>query len=240
MHLDHSPSCRRDCHLLGNELIGILVGDWNFVENRHDKSNNCGHLASEYKKLVFLNLITVLQIEDRFPSSNQICYSWDNKRWNGERVLARLDKVYAFQDVGGQQTMTHYKVLGDSNHSNHLPVKYRILLKPSKNKRRSSYKMGSLHLKNPSVIARINRIWNENSGLSFFNQLKKCVKFYREFCVQKAKEWRQAEMNMRKLYEEATALLQANPKNMLYQSSLSKNAAKLKLFESKKVAGQRV
>ena len=90
-----------------------LVGDWNFVENRRDKSSNCGRLASEYKKLVFLNLITALQVEDWFPSSNRICYSWDNKRRNGEQVLARLDRVYAFLDVGGQQKMTHYEILGD-------------------------------------------------------------------------------------------------------------------------------
>ena len=71
--------------------------------------------------------------------------------------------------------------------------------------------MVSLHLKDPAVIARINRIWNENSGLLFFNRFRKCVKFYCEFCVRKAKEWRQAEMSLRKLHEKATAVLQANP-----------------------------
>ena len=106
----------------------IFVGDWNFVENRCNKSTSYGHLALEQEKLVFSDLTSALQVEDCFPASNQIWFSWDNKCQNGVRVLARLDRIYSFQAANATQVMTHYEILGNNNHSDHLPVKGRIML----------------------------------------------------------------------------------------------------------------
>jgi exonuclease III len=115
----------------------VLAGDWNFVEHRHDKSNNCGRLVNDGERIIFSQLLDALQVEDNFPSGNKIKFSWDNRRRDGTKVLARLDRIYAFQATGTFKSVADYEILGDSNHSDHLPVRHKILLQPKEKKKSS-------------------------------------------------------------------------------------------------------
>lgn len=128
----------------------ILAGDWNFVSNQRDKTNECGRLVSGVEAGIFAQLLDLLQVQDTFPSSNRIRFNWDNRRRTGLRVLARLDRIYAFNSRGNASAVEEYFILGNSSHSDHLPVWCRITLQ-SEPKRKSTYKMNSLSLsKGPS------------------------------------------------------------------------------------------
>jgi len=107
----------------------ILSGDWNFVETRADKSNNCGRMVSQAERRTFEQLLGALNVGDHFPRTNPIKYSWDNRRRDGVRVLARLDRIYSTNPAGGQtSTVAEYFIRGDSAHSDHLPVWGKFLL----------------------------------------------------------------------------------------------------------------
>jgi exonuclease III len=115
-------SLPRDCKWL-------MVGDWNVVERRVDKSTSCGKIMTDGEKFVFEQLLSALKVEDAFPNTSPIKYSWDNKRRDGVRVLARLDRIYSFQPPSlDSQPMSEYYIRGDSNHSDHLPGWGKVLL----------------------------------------------------------------------------------------------------------------
>jgi endonuclease/exonuclease/phosphatase family metal-dependent hydrolase len=61
-------------------------------------------------------------VEDNFPRNNRIRFSWDSRRRDGSRILARLDRFYSFNYLGVNATEVDYRILGDSVHSDHLPV----------------------------------------------------------------------------------------------------------------------
>lgn len=70
-------------------------------------------------------------VEDRFSLANPIRYSWDNKKNDGVRILARLDRICSFQALTlGLETVEDYHIRGDNAHSDHLVVwcKLRLLL----------------------------------------------------------------------------------------------------------------
>ena len=62
------------------------------------------------------------------------------------RFLACLDQIYSFQIGGYVSTLTKYEILGIDNHSNHLLVKEKVLFQLEE-KKKPSYKMSTLHLK---------------------------------------------------------------------------------------------
>lgn len=132
----------------------VFIGDWNFVEQARDKSNlTPSHISGEEKRL-FNTLKEVLQVEDKFPISNRIKYSWDNRRSGSGRVLARLDRIYSYIDNGKEVSCNDYRILGDSSHSDHLPV-WRQLTLVEEEKRKSTYVMSNLYLKDPWVQAKV-------------------------------------------------------------------------------------
>ena len=81
-------SLSRDCRW-------VFSSDWNFVERAMDKSNLKESIMSELEKRIFGELKDTFQLEDPFPDSNSIRFSWDSKRQDGSRVMARLDRSYA-------------------------------------------------------------------------------------------------------------------------------------------------
>jgi len=165
----------------------ILCGDWNFVENSKDKSSLCGKLVSPIESQVFNSLISALCVEENFPRTNPIKFSWDNRRQDGARVLAQLDRIYSFQADGGQASpVAEYFIKGDSNHSDHLPVWGKFLLKNAPI-RKSSYKMSARYLEDDFVKTKISHIWSIHSVGFFFGKLRKVVKFYKEYCLKEAK-----------------------------------------------------
>jgi hypothetical protein len=92
-------------HTLPRDCKWILGGDWNFVEYRGDKSSSCGRVVIDSERLAFNQITSALQVEDNFSASNQIKFSWDNRRRNGIRVLARLDRIYSFQSTEALRTI---------------------------------------------------------------------------------------------------------------------------------------
>jgi len=66
------------------------------VEQSINKSNFCGQLISQVKRLAWE------QFEIFFNSKGRLRYSRDNRCKDKIRVLARLDKLYAPKGMGAQ------------------------------------------------------------------------------------------------------------------------------------------
>ena len=90
------------------------------MELSRDKSNSRLSATTEIEKRIFGELKTLFQVADNFPQGGPIRYSWDSKKNDGLRVLARLDRFYSFPEAAVSHA--DYRILGDSNHSDHLPV----------------------------------------------------------------------------------------------------------------------
>jgi hypothetical protein len=93
-------------------------------------------------------------------------------------VLARLDRIYSYNPVGNVPAVEEYYILGNSTHSDHLPVWCKLVLQPEP-KRKSSYKMNSFFLKDPVVKENFTKIWATQPHLGFFGKVHRCLKFYR-------------------------------------------------------------
>jgi endonuclease/exonuclease/phosphatase family metal-dependent hydrolase len=157
--------------VLPRDCRSILVGDFNFVENRTNKSSMCGKLIPVGEKIVFTQLTSLLGVEDNFSPSGPIRFTWDNKRRDGMRVLARLDRIYVFQATApGLEPVEEYVIKGDSVFSDHLAVWYKLALL-SKPKRRSTYKMSTFFLKDKEVRLQVERIWRANPNQKFFGRM---------------------------------------------------------------------
>ena len=59
------------------------------------------------------------------------------------------------------------------------------------------YVMNASFLKEQEVQANVSRILARHTQLPFFGELQRCVKYYREFCMARAKAKRQEESEMR-------------------------------------------
>jgi hypothetical protein len=68
--------------------------------------------------------------------------------------------------------------------------------------------------------------------------MRHCIKFYKEFCVKKAKERRLIELELRHKLNKAMETLQGNPGNLEAQNQVSTTASSLQGFERYKVEGQ--
>jgi len=76
----------------------ILAGDFNMVEQRHDRTNPYGRMILAAERTLFSNLKRHLHVDDNPRSDGSLLYSWDNFRDDGHRILARLDMVYLFKN----------------------------------------------------------------------------------------------------------------------------------------------
>jgi exonuclease III len=243
----YAPNSIRERCQLWNELIDtlpldckwVLAGDWNFVSSPGDKTSECGRLISGEEARIFAQLVDLVQVADPFPSTNRVKFSWDNRRRTGLRVLARLDRIYSYKQVGNVVPVEEYYIIGNSNHSDHLPVWCKIALQPEP-KRKSSYKMNSFFLKDPVVKDYFTKIWAAQPHLGFFGKIRRCLKFYRQFCIQKAQERRLKEEELRTELVHAMEVLQREPSNLGAQSKLSEVSDQLKEFENQKAEGLRI
>ena len=127
------------------------------MERAIDKSNLKESIMSEMEKRVFGELKDTFQLEDPFPTSNRIRFSWDNKRQDRSRVMAHLDRSYAFNLNGAITTGTNYRIIGNCVHSDHLPVWCKLWLEPE-TKRRSMFVMNASFLTETKVQENIKRI----------------------------------------------------------------------------------
>ena len=77
---------------------------------------------TKMEKRIFEELKEAFQLEDPFPASNRIHFTWDSKRQDGSRVMAHLDRSYSFGMNGAITSGSNYRILGECVHSDHLPV----------------------------------------------------------------------------------------------------------------------
>ena len=209
------------------------------MERAIDKSNLKESIITEVEKRIFEELKDAFQLEDPFPASNRIRFSWDSKRQDGSRVMARLDRSYTFIIPGAITTGANYRILGDCVHSDHLPVWRRLWLVPE-TKRKSSYVINASYLSEEKVQVNIRRIWEANSNLAFYGKIRRCVKYYKSFCIKRAQELKREECELRKKVEVATAWLQRDPSCQRWQDVLACASDSMKKFEKQKVASQQL
>jgi hypothetical protein len=223
----------RDCRWL-------LCGDWNSVETKEDKSTSCGKIMPDAESQVFQQLKLVLKIEDTFARTSPIRFTWDNKRRDGIRVLARLDRIYSFLDAPMTPApMAEYYIRGDSNHSDYLPVVGKFLLL-AEVRRASNYKMNACFMDDEAIKVGVYRIWNANPTLEFTGKLRKVVKFYKEYSIRQARERRKEEAALRLELQGAVMQLQRDPLNAEVQKLLGDLSDKLQVFELTRAEGLRV
>ena len=157
----------------------ILVGDFNMVEVRVDKSSHCSRIISKRERHLFNSLKEALGIHEPSRKDNGLRYIWNNLRLNGIRVLMRLDRVYAFAP-DNNQFFQNYKIHGNGSLFDHCPISILVQLGPEL-QRPSRWKMSTYYLK--ELKPRLKELWEaQPSEATFFRKLKCTVKFYREYC----------------------------------------------------------
>lgn len=84
---------------LPRDYRSTLSGDWNFVERKEDKSNQRESYMTKEEKRVFQELKEIFHVADASSLSNRITFSSDNRRRDGNRVMAGLDRFYTFSNM---------------------------------------------------------------------------------------------------------------------------------------------
>ena len=100
--------------------------------------------------------------------------------------------------------------------------------------------MNASYLNLPEVQSGIRRAWSHASQLPFYGKLRRCVKFYKDFCLQKAANSKAQELHLRQCLERSTVSLQQDPRNPQVQGDLAEAASRLLNFEKTKAEGQRL
>ena len=85
-----------------NHCCWLIVGDFNIVETRQDKTNQCGRLVTLRERDSFQVMKQYLQIDKVDRSTGSMRYSWDNLRLDGICVLACLNRIYTFKSLVAQ------------------------------------------------------------------------------------------------------------------------------------------
>lgn len=244
IYAPNSPSERR---VLWDELAAtlphdcrwVLGGDWNVVESREDKSSVDGNVLAGTEWVSFQQLIGGLEVTDPFDRTSAIKYTWDNRRKDSKRVLARLDRIYAFVNPSGDPSQAEYHIRSDCGHSDHLPV-WRSLELKKPVERPSMWKMNCRYLDDEKVKATFATIWSSHPTLGFFGKTRRCVRFFKGYCKQQAKANREKEVRLRTDLAQAMELLQVDPSSPHNQQRLSSCADDLEKLELIKLRGQQV
>ena len=147
------------------------------VEERQDKTNQCGQLISMAERTLFNTLKTHLQVSHnpRSPSSHK--FSWDNLQTNGSMILAHLDRVYLFRSSANfPRRIISYRICGDSAWSNHLSIEAYIELEVGHH--RSHWQMNTSLLDEAKF--HMKQVWNaQPQDASFFTKIKLVTKYYK-------------------------------------------------------------
>jgi hypothetical protein len=90
------------------------VGDFNMVEIRLDKINQCGRIIPTVERIIFKTMKNHLQVSDSPRSLNSKKISWNNLRSDGSKILARFDRLYVFQEFGNMpRKLLSYRICGE-------------------------------------------------------------------------------------------------------------------------------
>ena len=99
---------------LPKDFRWLLCRDYNFVKQASNKSNINGKIILVEKKQVFSLLIDAHKVEDKFLANNMLRFSWENKKKDRDKHLARIDKHYTFNQVGiGMEVVSKYYIKGN-------------------------------------------------------------------------------------------------------------------------------
>lgn len=159
-----------------------MLGDFNMVEKRRDKSRDSHRTLSASERLSFNGLKDTLQVSEYLLTNPSLSYSWDNARTDNSRIMARLDRIYLFPDSPTRQRkILEYRIKGDNTRSDHSPVTLTLELStPCKQPNR--WIMSSRHLE--EAAPEIHHIWlGAPSNLPFNAKLRRVTVFYRKLHV---------------------------------------------------------
>lgn len=180
-----------------------------------------------------------LQVSDYFTYTGPRTYTWDNRRSDGTRVLARLDRTYTFHSPSGQQSqyVTQHEIMGDCNLSDHLPIKLSIELGAERSAG-SSYKLNSKYLYDPSILEQMVALWKSYQGqMDFFGKLHRLTKWYNTPCLRKT-ESRAHEVALRERLQQAQETLQQHLACPSAQATLTEIQDEVSQYETQRVEGQ--
>lgn len=96
---------------------------------------------------------------DLFFNHNQtLKFSWDNKRKEGKRALARLYRVYSYPCSKGplDSHISEYKILGNCYLSDHLPLWFQLTFKEER-PQGGKYKMNCAFLNDKRVVEQLKQ-----------------------------------------------------------------------------------
>lgn len=85
----------------------IVSEDFNMRQNQHDKSSLCGKSMSQRERIVWDAFKSSLNLSDNFNPAGKLRFSWDNKRRDECRILARLDRHYVSTSPAPISTYPH-------------------------------------------------------------------------------------------------------------------------------------
>lgn len=163
------------------DLRWVMVGNRNFIKRRSDKANANSMMIPENKQRVFLALIVAIEVDDPFWIANIIKFSWDSRR---RRPMARLDRMYAWVVPRRPTTCSKYRICGDYAYSDRYPVWKQIELQTGE-RWASIYEMNVTYLQTVKVQGKIRQLWASHPNLAFFSNLRRCIRFYKQYCVRK-------------------------------------------------------
>ncbi|KAG0558298.1 hypothetical protein KC19_10G017200, partial [Ceratodon purpureus] len=101
----------------------ILLGDFNIVEHRADKTRQCPNMIPRRERILFEAMKSTLGVEDHPRSTTSLRFSWDNNRPEVARVLARLDRLYLFTPFSGSvdRILLDHHIRGNTTRLDHHP-----------------------------------------------------------------------------------------------------------------------
>jgi len=132
VYAPHEPHlCRALRELMMRELpntyCGILLGNFNMVGRRSDKSDTCSKYMPHIERLLFNSLKDTLQVLDPPLTMPSLLYFWDNGRQDSSRIIARLDRMYTCSDLVKKVV---YRIRGNPGeftlyiHTNHVRTRF--------------------------------------------------------------------------------------------------------------------
>jgi hypothetical protein len=218
----------------------IIAEDFNMVEQRCDKTNPCRRLIPFREHHLFNSLKEHLQLSELARSTGILAFSWDNQRWDGACLLARLDRVYIFRQTlpSGAFPVSQYVIRGDGTLFDHCPLYLSILLE-DRHDRCSRWKMNSAYLKESKKD--LQQVWKSRPPQApFFSKIRAVIRYYKILCRDKAKGFREQEEKLRQQLHSATQELQTDPTDLVLQEQHGLLLHQVKDVEERAARGKRI
>ena len=189
----------------------LLLGDFNMVESRGDKTQPTTTMIPQRERLLFASIKDAFQVKDNPRSLLSQRFFWNNNRPGEGRSVSWLELIYLFHRTLGEshRSLLDYRIKGNVTRSDHLPVIATLQL-AHQTTRQSYWKMNVSWIDDAAPA--ITRIWQEaDLSLSFFAKMRLPTCFYGGFCKHKARGYKLDEDGLLQDLDAATWLAQASP-----------------------------